>query len=99
MNAKYFLEELEQSIADAGITAKVMFSQDDGMIHLWGDGWEFRFTPGALPVDIRSFGTPPTTASFAFHILGKLAAWSSRGDTLSLEDRIRLQQFKDSLDG
>jgi len=75
--------------------AEVMFSQDDGKVHVWGDGWEFTMIPGALPLAIEAFGTPPESDDFHRHVAPLLQQWSRNAGILSSRDRQRLQRFKD----
>jgi hypothetical protein len=75
-----------------------MFSQDDGKVHLWGDGWEVRFTPGTPPLDIERLGNPPASDAFRDEVNALLDMWSSESGAFSTADRQRLQRYKDTLD-
>jgi hypothetical protein len=97
MNARFFIDHLDAAIANAGIEAKVMFSQDDGKIHLWGDGWEFLFTPGKPPVEVERFGKPPTSDAFREHVVSLLEAWSRHAGVFTPLEQERLQAYKDTL--
>jgi hypothetical protein len=98
MNARFYIDQLDAAIAKSGIAAKVMFSQDDGKLHLWGDGWEFLFTPGKLPVEIERFGTPPSSDAFREHVGSLLQAWSRHAGVFTPLEQERLQAYKDTLD-
>jgi hypothetical protein len=97
MHARFYIDSLEQALARTGITAKVMFGQDDGRVHLWGDGWEFRFIPGSPPLDIERFGLPPTDDDFRTHVIPLLQAWSEHAGVFTPDEDARLREYKDSL--
>ena len=97
MNARFFIEQLEAAIAHTDVRSSVMFSQDDGKVHLWGSGWEFVITPGKLPVAIEAFGSPPVDENFRRYAGSLLEQWAMYEGVFTPRDQERLQRYRDHL--
>jgi hypothetical protein len=95
MRARIFIDEIEAALAQTDVDARVMFSQDDGQVHIWGDGWEYRFVPGELPVRIEQYGTPPASESFRDQVIPLFERWHRHTGVFTPEENRRLRAFRD----